>query len=156
MRKDVPSRTAYKVAIGLITLSVKPGMEEVLPKGIVEATEKLFLAAKIANEKTLRRVKTERMLAVYNAFDWMLPGQFEAFAYRKAYIEEKVRKAIAEGAKAKGHTVIIGGELFSDAMGMSGYYEGTYIGMIDHNVTTIASALGGEAPEKGLNGELSH
>lgn len=71
-------------------------------------------------------------------------------------VSDKNIKAIAEGAKAKGHTVIIGGELFSDAMGMSGYYEGTYIGMIDHNVTTIASALGGEAPEKGLNGELSH
>ena len=48
----------------------------------------------------------------------------------------------------------IGGELFSDAMGAAGTYEGTYIGMIDHNVTLITRALGGEAPEKGLNGKL--
>ncbi len=53
-------------------------------------------------------------------------------------------------------SVVIGGKLFSDAMGVTGSYEGTYIGMIDHNVTTIARALGGEAPEAGLNGKLSH
>jgi manganese/zinc/iron transport system substrate-binding protein len=70
-------------------------------------------------------------------------------------VSDKNIRALAEGAKAKGHTVAIGGKLFSDAMGMSGTYEGTYIGMIDHNVTTIARALGGEAPEKGANGKLS-
>jgi len=41
-------------------------------------------------------------------------------------------------------------------MGASGTYEGTYIGMIDHNVTVLTRALGGEAPKKGLNGKLSH
>ncbi|MEM6278947.1 MAG: zinc ABC transporter substrate-binding protein [Verrucomicrobiota bacterium] len=71
-------------------------------------------------------------------------------------VSDKNIKALAEGAKAKGHNVGIGGELFSDAMGAAGTYEGTYIGMIDHNATTIARALGGEAPEKGLNGKLSH
>ena len=53
------------------------------------------------------------------------------------------------------YEVVIGGELFSDAMGPAGTYEGTYIGMIDHNVTTIARALGGQAPERGLNGKLA-
>ncbi len=48
-----------------------------------------------------------------------------------------------------------GGELFSDAMGAEGTPEGTYIGMIDHNVTTIAKALGGKTPERGLNGRLA-
>ncbi len=61
---------------------------------------------------------------------------------------------LIDGAAARGHEVEIGGELFSDAMGAPGSYEGTYIGMIDHNVTTIARALGGEAPEKGMNGKL--
>ena len=59
------------------------------------------------------------------------------------------------GARARGHTVTIGGELFSDAMGDAGTYEGTYIGMIDHNVTTISRALGGEAPARGMNGKLA-
>lgn len=71
-------------------------------------------------------------------------------------VSDKNIRALAEGAKARGHEVVIGGELFSDAMGLAGSYEGTYIGMIDHNVTTIARALGGEVPAKGMNGKLSH
>jgi manganese/zinc/iron transport system substrate-binding protein len=69
-------------------------------------------------------------------------------------VSDKNVKALVEGAGSRGHNVRIGGELFSDAMGPEGTYEGTYIGMIDHNVTTLTRALGGEAPEKGLNGRL--
>ena len=63
-------------------------------------------------------------------------------------------RALIEGAAAKGHTVSLAGELFSDAMGPTGSYEGTYIGMIDHNVTTIAKALGGIVPERGWQNKL--
>jgi manganese/zinc/iron transport system substrate-binding protein len=63
-------------------------------------------------------------------------------------------KALIAGAGSRGQAVHIGGELFSDAMGKPGTYEGTYVGMIDHNVTTIARALGGTAPEGGLHGKL--
>ena len=62
--------------------------------------------------------------------------------------------ALVDGAAARGHTVTIGGELFSDAMGPAGTYEGTYPGMIDHNVTTIARALDGQAPQRGMSGRL--
>jgi manganese/zinc/iron transport system substrate-binding protein len=65
-------------------------------------------------------------------------------------------EALIAGAKARGHTVVVGGQLFSDAMGAPGSYAGTYLGMIDHNVTTIANALGGQAPERGLSGKLDH
>jgi manganese/zinc/iron transport system substrate-binding protein len=70
-------------------------------------------------------------------------------------VAEKNVHALIEGARSRGQSVRIGGTLFSDAMGPSGTYEGTYIGMIDHNVTTIARALGGHAPEQGLHGRLS-
>jgi manganese/zinc/iron transport system substrate-binding protein len=69
-------------------------------------------------------------------------------------VSDRSMRALIEGAAAKGHEVAIGGELFSDAMGPDGSYEGTYIGMIDHNVTTIARALGGTAPERGMTGRL--
>lgn len=69
-------------------------------------------------------------------------------------VAERNIRALVEGAKARGHTVTIGGTLYSDAMGKGGTYEGTYIGMIDHNVTTIARALGGQAPEGGMQGKL--
>ena len=70
-------------------------------------------------------------------------------------VSDRNIRALIEGAAAKGHEVKIGGELFSDAMGETGTYEGTYLGMIDHNVTTIARALGGDAPERGMMGRLS-
>jgi manganese/zinc/iron transport system substrate-binding protein len=70
-------------------------------------------------------------------------------------VSEKNVRALIEGAKARGHEVQIGGELYSDAMGPSGTYEGTYIGMIDHNVTIITRGLGGEAPETGMQGLLT-
>lgn len=69
-------------------------------------------------------------------------------------VPDRNMKALIEGADARGHKVVIGGELFSDAMGQSGTYEGTYLGMIDHNVTTIAAALGGKVPERGRLGKL--
>lgn len=62
--------------------------------------------------------------------------------------------ALVEGAAAQGHRVAVGGALFSDAMGDPGSYEGTYVGMIDHNVTTIVRALGGAAPERGFQDRL--
>jgi manganese/zinc/iron transport system substrate-binding protein len=70
-------------------------------------------------------------------------------------VSDKNVKALIEGAGARRQKVVIGGELFSDAMGKPGTYEGTYIGMIDHNVTTIARALGGTAPAGGMQGKLS-
>ena len=70
-------------------------------------------------------------------------------------VSDRSMRAVIEGAAAKGHKVSIGGELFSDAMGQDGTYEGTYIGMIDHNATVITNALGGDAPLRGLNNKLS-
>ncbi|MEO0482376.1 MAG: zinc ABC transporter substrate-binding protein [Planctomycetota bacterium] len=70
-------------------------------------------------------------------------------------VSDRNISALIEGAGARGRQVVIGGELFSDAMGEAGTYEGTYIGMIDHNVTTIARGLGGEAPEGGMSGSLA-
>lgn len=69
-------------------------------------------------------------------------------------VADKNVRALIEGARARGRDVRIGASLFSDAMGPAGTYEGTYIGMLDHNATRIAQALGGKAPERGLNGRL--
>jgi manganese/zinc/iron transport system substrate-binding protein len=77
---------------------------------------------------------------------------------RAVFVETSVSdrniRALIEGAQAEGHQVTIGGALFSDAMGEPGTYQGTYIGMIDSNATTIARALGGAAPAAGMQGLL--
>jgi len=85
----------------------------------------------------------------------MLVGRKIGAVFVESSVSDRNIRALVEGASAKGHTVTIGGELFSDAMGEEGTYEGTYLGMIDHNATTITRALGGEAPERGLRGKLS-
>jgi manganese/zinc/iron transport system substrate-binding protein len=69
-------------------------------------------------------------------------------------VPERNIRALVEGARARGHQVVVGGELYSDALGAPGSYEGTLVGMLDHNVTIISRALGGDAPTRGLNGKL--
>lgn len=85
----------------------------------------------------------------------MLVDRGIASVFVESSVSDRSIRALIEGAAARGHEVRVGGELFSDAMGAPGTYEGTYIGMIDHNVTTIGGGLGGVAPERGLNGRLS-
>lgn len=67
-------------------------------------------------------------------------------------VNEKYLRAVLEGAKSRGMEVKIGGQLYSDAMGSEGTYEGTYVGMLDSNASTIAKALGGTVPEGGFRG----
>ena len=50
-------------------------------------------------------------------------------------------EALKEAVQDKGHDVVIGGELFSDALGEKGTDEGTYLGAFTHNIDTIVQAL---------------
>lgn len=53
-------------------------------------------------------------------------------------------EAVQAAVQSQGFDVQIGGSLFSDAMGSEGTPEGTYIGMVRHNIDTIVAALKGE------------
>ncbi|MEM0965244.1 MAG: zinc ABC transporter substrate-binding protein [Verrucomicrobiota bacterium] len=92
---------------------------------------------------------------IENLVDFLVEQGIPAVFIETSVSDKNVR-ALIEGARSRGHELVVGGELFSDAMGPAGTYEGTYIGMIDHNVTMIANALGGKAPESGMNGKLTH
>lgn len=63
------------------------------------------------------------------------------------FVESTISPATIEAVQAavadRGGKVVIGGQLFSDAMGEDGTPEGTYIGMYRHNVTTIVEAYTG-------------
>ena len=50
-------------------------------------------------------------------------------------------EAVQAAVKSRGFNVKIGGKLFSDAMGDPGTPEGTYIGMVRHNIDTIVKSL---------------
>jgi manganese/zinc/iron transport system substrate-binding protein len=74
---------------------------------------------------------------------------------KAVFVESSVPKESIEslllGAQARDHKVTIAAELYSDAMGDADTYEGTYIGMMDHNLSSIAKALGSETvPEGGF------
>lgn len=77
---------------------------------------------------------------IRRTIDVVVESQIPAI-FIESSIPPDVVEAIVEGARARGHEVTIGGELFSDAMGEEGTEEGTYLGMIRHNVETITSAL---------------
>ena len=61
------------------------------------------------------------------------------------FIESSVPRrnveAVQAAVRARGFEVRIGGSLYSDAMGDPASPDGTYIGMVRHNIDTIVSAL---------------
>ena len=61
------------------------------------------------------------------------------------FIESSVPRqtieAVIAAAERKGAAPRIGGELFSDSAGAAGTPEGTYAGMVRHNVDTIVDGL---------------
>jgi manganese/zinc/iron transport system substrate-binding protein len=61
------------------------------------------------------------------------------------FVESSVPRRTIEALQAavisKGSNVVIGGSLYSDALGDEGTVEGTYIGMFNYNVNTIISEL---------------
>ena len=58
-------------------------------------------------------------------------------------VSSRTIQALREAVRARGFDVEIGGSLYSDAMGDPGTPEGTYIGMVRHNVDTIVEGLRG-------------
>ena len=62
-------------------------------------------------------------------------------------VSPRTVEAVKQAVQAQNHTVIIGGSLYSDALGEKGTSGETYLGMIRENTMTIAKALGGTVPE---------
>jgi manganese/zinc/iron transport system substrate-binding protein len=56
-------------------------------------------------------------------------------------VSPRTISAVREAVRSRGFEVEVGGSLFSDAMGDEGTPEGTYIGMVRHNVDTIVAGL---------------
>ncbi|GEM84834.1 metal ABC transporter solute-binding protein, Zn/Mn family [Meiothermus hypogaeus] len=56
-------------------------------------------------------------------------------------VPQRALEAVVAAVRARGWNVVIGGQLFSDAAGNPGTPEGTYVGMMEHNIRTIVSGL---------------
>ena len=77
---------------------------------------------------------------VVKLVDLMVARKIPA-VFVESSVSQKNIQALIEGAKQRGLPAKVGGSLFSDAMGAAGSPEGTYEGMIRHNVKQIVSAL---------------
>lgn len=56
-------------------------------------------------------------------------------------VSPRAVEALQNAVRARGQEVAIGGQLYSDAMGDPGTPDGTYVGMVRHNIDSIVSAL---------------
>ena len=65
-----------------------------------------------------------------------IPAMFVESSVPPRFIE-----AVQEAVRARGFDVAIGGQLYSDAMGDPGTPEGTYVGMVRHNIDSIVAGL---------------
>lgn len=98
--------------------------------------------------------EAEASLIRIEAIVAMLVSRRVPAVFAETSVPDRAVRSLIEGAFARGHRVRLGGNLFSDSMGPAGGYTGTLEGMLDHNITTIARALGGDAPATGMNGRL--
>ena len=107
--------------------------------------------------RAIQGVSTESeagLADINNLVDFIIENQVPAIFVESSVSEANI-KAVIVGCAGRDWELKIGAKLFSDAMGAPGTYEGTYIGMMDHNATKIARALGGEAPAGGWQGKLA-
>lgn len=72
--------------------------------------------------------------------DYIIQNNIKA-VFVESSVSERSMNAVVEGCNERGHNVVIGGTLFSDAMGNKDTPEGKYLGMVRHNVNLISQAL---------------
>jgi methyltransferase (TIGR00027 family) len=128
--------------MNILTLGAKPDTASVLPAGIVDATEQVLLSSGAASAKAVRWARSPRAIRVYEAFEWMMPGQFASFADRKSFCERQVRESIGAGAS---QILVLGAGY--DTMGWRLAPEFPHVDFIeiDHPATAALKAKGIEA-----------
>lgn len=77
---------------------------------------------------------------VSNLVNFIVTHQIPA-VFVESSVSDRSLKAVLEGVRKRGGHVHIGGHLLADALGGDNTPEGTYIGMVKHNVNTIVKAL---------------
>jgi len=94
------------------------------------------------------------LLWINQLVDQIVDKQIAA-VFVESSVPRKSLEAVIEGVASRGRQLVIGGELYSDSTGPAELYEGSYLGMMDHNLTAIARALGGNAPPRGFRNDLT-
>jgi len=135
------SQTALKVALGLLTLSVKDDWAQRLPPGLVEVSERLLLASGSPGyDPRLMRVSRQPwMIRVYQIQDLLMPGQFEGFGHRKIFMQQQVEAAIKQGTR---QVLVVGAGFDTLCLRLAPQYGHVQFFEVDHPATSAAKARG--------------
>jgi methyltransferase (TIGR00027 family) len=135
------SQTALKVALGLITLSVKDDWAQRLPPGLAEISERLLLASGSPGygPGLMRASKKQWMVRVYQVQDRLMPGQWEGFGHRKIFMQQQVEAAIEQGAR---QVLVLGAGFDTLCLRFAPQHSEVHFFEVDHPTTSSAKAKG--------------
>jgi len=141
MKNDRISQTALKVALSLITLSIKDDWQARLPDGLVGISERLLLASGSPGygPSLMRASKKQWMIKVYEIQDRMIPGQWQGFGHRKIYVDQQVKKAIELGAQ---QVLVLGAGFDTLCLRLAPQHSDVKFFEVDHPATSAAKAKG--------------
>lgn len=139
MQKDQPSRTACKVALNLVTLGATPETLRTLPPGVVEATAQLLVASGAVPPALVRWSRTPQVAFLYQAWDMLMPGEFEGLGHRKAFCEAKARQSLDAGCT---QVLVLGAGYDTLAWRLTPEFSEARFFEIDHPATAHLKAKG--------------
>lgn len=142
MKQGRISQTALKVALSLVTLSVKDDWAQRLPPGMVEMIERLLMASGSPGygPRLMRMSRRPWMIRVYEVQDRVLgQGLFEGFGHRKIFVQQQVETAIAQGAR---QVLIVGAGFDTLCLRLAPQHPHVQFFEIDHPATSAAKAKG--------------
>jgi len=136
------SQTALKVALSLVTLSVKDDWAQRLPAGMVEMIERLLMASGSPGygPRLMRMSKRRWMIRVYELQDHVLGlGLFEGFGHRKIFVQQQVETAIEQGAR---QVLVVGAGFDTLCLRLAPQHPHVQFFEVDHPATSAAKAKG--------------
>ena len=141
MKQGRVSQTALKVAVSLVTLSVKDDWAQRLPAGLVEMSERLLVASGSPgySPRMMRLSKRRWMIRAYEFADFLMPGQFEGFGHRKIFVQQRVEAAIAQGAR---QVLVVGAGFDTLCLRLAPQYSDVQFFEVDHPATAFAKGKG--------------
>ncbi len=142
MKQGRISQTALKVALSLVTLSVKDDWAQRLPAGMVEVIERLLMASGSPGygPRLMRISKRPWMIRVYDIQDHVLGlGLFEGFGHRKIFVQQQVEAAIEHGAR---QVLVVGAGFDTLCLRLALQHLHVQFFEVDHPATSAAKAKG--------------
>jgi len=135
------SQSALKVALGLITLSVKDDWAQRLPPDLAEISERLLLASGSPGygPALMRASKKQWMIRLYQISDRLVPGQWEGFGHRKIFMQRQVEAAIKQGAR---QVLVVGAGFDTLCLRLAPQHPHVPFFEVDHPATSAAKGRG--------------